>query len=158
MFPLPAGTYTNTDSFGWRTHPVTGARAFHAGSDLAAPAGTPILAVADGVVSFAGQRGAYGGLIIVDHTVGGQRVASLYAHMYNHGIHVSTGDSVAAGQHIGDVGSAGRSTGPHLHIEIRPGGTGEPAVDAVAWLTENGAVGPASTEVATAGCTPERAA
>ena len=158
VFPHPAGTYTNTDSFGWRTHPVTGARAFHAGSDLAAPAGTPILAVADGVVSFAGQRGAYGGLIIVDHTVGGQRVASLYAHMYNHGIHVSTGDSVAAGQHIGDVGSAGRSTGPHLHIEIRPGGTGEPAVDAVAWLTENGAVGPASTEVATAGCTPERAA
>ena len=158
VFPLPAGTYTNTDSFGWRIHPVTGARAFHAGSDLAAPIGTPILAVADGVVSFAGQRGAYGGLITVEHTVGGDRVASLYAHMYDHGIHVAIGDSVAAGQHIGDVGSAGRSTGPHLHIEIRPGGAGEPAVDAVAWLTESGAAGLAGTEFATVGCRPERAA
>jgi len=152
VFPLPAGTYTNTDSFGWRTDPYTGGRAFHAGSDLAAPAGTPILAVADGVVSFAGQRGTYGGLITIEHTVGGERVTSYYAHMYDNGIHVAAGDSVAAGQHIGDVGSAGKSTGPHLHIEIHPGGAGNPAVNAVDWITAHGATDLAQAEPASAGC------
>jgi murein DD-endopeptidase MepM/ murein hydrolase activator NlpD len=139
VFPLPADTYTNTDSFGWRSDPYSGDRRFHAGSDLAAPLGTPILAVADGVVSFAGQRGTYGGLITIEHTVGGERVTSYYAHMYDQGIHVATGDSVVASQHIGDVGSAGKSTGPHLHLEIHPGGSGQPAVNAVDWLTAHGA-------------------
>ncbi|TFC03374.1 M23 family metallopeptidase [Cryobacterium sp. MDB2-33-2] len=152
VLPLPAGTYTNTDSFGWRTDPYTGARAFHAGSDLAAPAGTPILAVADGVVSFAGQRGSYGGLITIEHTVEGERVTSYYAHMYDSGIHVAAGDSVAAGQHIGDVGSAGKSTGPHLHIEIHPGGAGNPAVNAVDWLTAHGATDLTQAQAASAEC------
>jgi murein DD-endopeptidase MepM/ murein hydrolase activator NlpD len=155
-FPLPDGTYTKTDSFGMRTDPYSGESRFHAGSDLAAPAGTPILAVADGIVSFAGQRGTYGGLIVVDHTVGGERVASYYAHMYDAGILVTKGDSVAAGQHIGDVGSAGKSTGPHLHLEIHPGGADHPAVNAEEWLAENGAAGVAGAAVATAGCMPER--
>ena len=139
MFPLPAGTYTNTDSFGWRIDPYTGERRFHAGSDLAARLGTPILAIADGVVSFAGQRGTYGGLTTIEHTVGGERVTSFYAQMYEQGMHVATGDSVVAGQHIGDVGSAGKSTGPHLHLEIHPVGPGKPAVNAVDWLTAHGA-------------------
>ncbi|GAA4374968.1 M23 family metallopeptidase [Agromyces bauzanensis] len=156
VFPLAHGTYTSTDSFGWRTDPITGARAFHAGSDLAAPGGIPILAVADGRVVFAGPRGTYGGLIILEHTVAGQTVASYYAHMYDTGIHVKVGDSVAAGQHIGDVGSAGKSTGPHLHLEIHPGGQGEPAVDALDWLAEHGAAGIGDAEVALAGCRPER--
>lgn len=156
VFPLPQGAYTSTDSFGWRTDPVTGARAFHAGSDLAAPADTPILAVADGRVVFAGPRGTYGGLIILEHTVTGQPVASYYAHMYDTGIHVKVGDSVAAGQHIGDVGSAGKSTGPHLHLEIHPGGQGQPAVDALDWLTEHRAAGIGDAEVSLAGCRPER--
>ncbi|WP_022888106.1 M23 family metallopeptidase [Agromyces italicus] len=156
VFPLPNGTYTSTDSFGWRTDPVTGARAFHAGSDLAAPGGTPILAVADGRVVFAGPRGTYGGLIILEHTVAGQTVATYYAHMYESGIHVDAGDSVAAGQHIGDVGSAGKSTGPHLHLEIHPDGQGQPAVDALDWLAEHGAAGIGDAEVALAGCRPER--
>lgn len=158
VFPLPAGTYTTSDSFGPRIDPYTGAERFHAGSDLPAPAGTPILAVADGVVTFAGERGTYGGLIILEHTVGGERVASYYAHMYDHGIHVAVGDSVAAGQHIGDVGSAGKSTGPHLHLEIHPGGASEPAVDALVWLAEHGAAGLAGADIATAGCRPGRAA
>jgi len=156
VFALPDGTYTKTDSFGMRTDPYSGESRFHAGSDLAAPAGTPILAVADGLVSFAGQRGTYGGLIVVDHTVGGERVASYYAHMYDVGILVTEGDSVSAGQHIGDVGSAGKSTGPHLHLEIHPGGADLPAVNAEEWLAENGAAGVAGAAVATAGCTPER--
>ena len=158
VFPLPAGTYTNTDSFGWRTDPYSGARAFHAGSDLAAPAGTPIVAVADGVVSFAGQRGGYGGLIIIEHRVRGERVTSYYAHMYEYGVLVAAGDSVAAGQHIGDVGSAGKSTGPHLHVEIHPGGAGAPAVNALEWLAEHGAAGLVGGEVTRAGCRPVRAA
>ena len=158
VFPLPAGTYTTSDSFGPRIDPYTGEHRFHAGSDLPAAAGTPILAVADGVVTFAGERGTYGGLIVIEHTVDGERVASFYAHMYPDGIHVAAGDSVAAGQHIGDVGSAGKSTGPHLHLEIHPGGASEPAVDALVWLAEHGAAGLAGAEVATAGCRPERAA
>jgi len=152
VFPLPAGTYTNTDSFGWRTDPYSGARKFHAGNDLAAPLGTPFLAVADGVVSFAGRRGTYGGLITIEHTVGGQRITSYYAHLYDYGIHVATGDTVAAGQHIGDVGSAGKSTGPHLHLEIHPGGASQPAVNAMDWLTAHGAAGVAGAGVAAAGC------
>ncbi|WP_235933775.1 M23 family metallopeptidase [Agromyces humi] len=156
VFPLPHGTYTSTDSFGWRTDPVTGAHAFHAGSDLAAPGGTPILAVADGRVVFAGPRGTYGGLIILEHTVAGQTVASYYAHMYETGIHVKVGDSVAASQHIGDVGSAGKSTGPHLHLQIHPGGQGQPAVDALDWLAEHGAAGIGDAEVTLVGCRPER--
>lgn len=158
VFPLPTGTYTTSDSFGPRIDPYTGEHRFHAGSDLPAAAGTPILAIADGVVTFAGERGTYGGLIIIEHTVGGQRVASYYAHMYPDGIHVAVGNSVAAGQHIGDVGSAGKSTGPHLHLEIHPGGASGPAVDALVWLAEHGAAGLAGAEVAMAGCRPGRAA
>jgi len=153
VFPLPAGSYTNTDSFGWRVDPYSGERKFHAGSDLAAPPGTPILAVADGVVVFAGQRGTYGGLIILSHTVGGSPVASYYAHMHPDGIHVTKGATVAAGQHIGDVGSAGKSTGPHLHLEIHPGGTDQPAVSATDWLAEHGAAGVTNGDISTASCT-----
>jgi len=152
VFPLPAGAYTNTDSFGWRTDPYSGARKFHAGSDLAAPLNTPIRAVADGVVSFAGRRGTYGGLITIEHTVGGQRVTSYYAHLYDYGIHVAAGDTVAAGQQIGDVGSAGKSTGAHLHLEIHPGGASQPAVNAVDWLAQHSAADLTGAGVAAAGC------
>lgn len=153
VFPLPAGTYTVFRSFGWRIDPFSGSAEFHRGSDLSAPLGTPILAVADGVVTFAGQRSPHGGQIIIEHTVDGERVASYYHHMYDDGMHVTTGESVTAGQHIGDVGSAGRSTGPHLHIEIHPGGASKPAVDAMQWLAAHAAVGVEGAEVATALCT-----
>jgi len=154
VFPLPEGTYTDTSSYGWRTDPFTGQRTFHAGSDLAAALGTPILAVADGVVVFAGFRGRYGGLIIIEHTVSGERVASYYAHMYGGGIHVAVGDTVTAGHHIGDVGSAGRSTGAHLHLEIHPGGEDQPTVNAIEWLTEHGAEGLDDAAVAASSCGP----
>jgi murein DD-endopeptidase MepM/ murein hydrolase activator NlpD len=152
VFPLPVGSYTSTDSFGWRTDPVTGGRAFHAGSDLAAPPGTPILAVADGVATFAGPRAGYGNLVIIVHTVAGQRTASYYGHMYGTGIHVSVGETVVAGQHIGDVGSAGKSTGPHLHLEIRPGGVNAPAVNAETWLAQHNARGADGDNVAVILC------
>lgn len=67
----------------------------------------------------------------------GQLVATTYIHMWEHGIHVEAGDRVIAGQHIGDVGSSGQSTGPHLHLQIHPGGADQPAVDPEAWLAEH---------------------
>lgn len=153
VFPLPEGTWVRTSPFGWREDPFTGERAFHSGSDFAAADGTPILAVADGLVAHAEYSGSYGGLIIVEHTVRGERVATYYAHMWETGIHVTEGQSVTAGQHIGDVGSSGKSTGPHLHIEVRPGGQGAEPVDADAWLAEHGAEGVAVGDTALAACT-----
>lgn len=141
VFPLPLGSYTDTSSYGWRTDPFTGKRTFHEGSDLAASGGTPILAIADGVATFAGPRGGFGNLIILDHTVNGERVASYYAHMWDAGIHVAAGSTVTAGQHIGDVGSSGRSSGSHLHLEIHPGRSSHPPVNAIEWLTGHGAGG-----------------
>src|SRR4051794_25991552 len=138
VFPLPAGTWVKTSDFGWRTDPVNGDRRRHSGTDYGAAAGTPILAIADGTVTHAGAFGTYGGLIIIEHSIAGKRIASAYAHMWPSGIHVTEGERVTAGQSIGDVGSAGRSTGPHLHLEIRPGGSFAPAVDAATWLADQG--------------------
>lgn len=153
VFPLPEGTWVRTSAFGWRTDPFTGERAFHSGSDFAAADGTPIFAIADGLVTVAEFSGGYGGLIVIEHTVRGGRVASAYAHMWQHGIHVTAGQTVTAGQHIGDVGSSGRSTGAHLHFEIRPGGTNATAVDADAWLTDHGAEGITAGDTTLATCT-----
>ncbi len=139
VFPLPEGTWVQTDVFGPRTDPLTGEPAFHAGIDLGAAGGTAILAAADGVVTVAEFSGGYGGLIVIEHTVDGQTVATAYGHMWQDGIHVTAGDRVAAGQHIGDVGSSGRSTGNHLHFEVRPGGTNGEAIDPTPWLTDHDA-------------------
>lgn len=139
VFPLPEGTWVLTSEFGPRIHPIKGEPSFHTGTDFAAPDGTPILAAADGTVTVAEFSGGYGGLIVIEHQIDGQSVATAYAHMWEHGIHVSRGDRVVAGQHIGDVGSSGNSTGPHLHFEVRPGGTSGEAVDAAKWLNDHNA-------------------
>ena len=139
VFPLPAGTWTKTSPWGWRSDPFTGERSFHSGSDYGAADGTPIYAVADGRVTVAEFTGGYGGLIIIEHTVSGQALRTAYAHMWQHGIHVTPGQTVTAGTHIGNVGSSGRSTGAHLHFEVRPGSTGSDTIDADAWLIEHGA-------------------
>jgi len=141
VFPLPNGTYTHTSDFGWRTDPFTGERSFHAGTDWAAADGTPIFALADGEVTYAGMVGGTSGQITIEHTIDGERIASVYIHMWAHGIHVQAGDRVIAGQHIGDVGSSGRSTGPHLHFQLHPGGAGASPVDAIPWLAEHGVEG-----------------
>lgn len=147
VLPLPSGTWVRTSGFGTRVHPITGVRKLHTGSDFSAPAGTPILAVADGRVAFAGPAAGYGNLILIEHTIDGQRVASGYAHMYSSGIRVGTGDAVTAGQHIGDVGSAGYSTGAHLHFEIRPGGADSAPVDPEPWLAGKHAIDPQAESV-----------
>ena len=139
VFPLPEGTWVLTSPFGMRVHPITGERKMHTGTDFAAPDGTPILAAADGTVTVAEFSGGYGGLIVIEHTIDGRMVATAYAHMWQPGIHVKVGDQVQAGQHIGDVGSSGYSTGPHLHFEVRPGGTDATAIDPAPWLNDHDA-------------------
>jgi len=89
----------------------------HTGTDIGAPSGTPIKAVAGGTVIFSGWKGTLGKFIVVDH---GNGIQSYYAHCSS--LLVSKGDSVSAGQQIGKVGNTGRSTGPHLHFEIRKNG------------------------------------
>lgn len=138
VFPLPTGTYTQTSPFGPRTDPITGEPSFHRGNDWAAADGTAIFALADGRVTYAGMVGGYSGQVTIEHTIGGERVATVYIHMWAHGIHVKAGDRVIAGQHIGDVGSSGHSTGPHLHFQVHPGGAGAAAVDPVPWLAAQG--------------------
>lgn len=152
VFPLPEGTYRVSDVFGPRVDPVTGGTGFHRGTDFAAPDGTPILSLADGRVSYAGMVDGYSGQISIEHTIDGAPVASTYIHMWEAGIFVQAGDWVTAGQQIGEVGSSGRSTGPHLHLQIHPGGTGSPAVDPQPWLTEH-AVGTVGAPSAGGPCT-----
>ncbi|WP_019482636.1 M23 family metallopeptidase [Arthrobacter sp. TB 23] len=156
VFPLPEDTWVHTSEYGPRVHPITGEDAFHTGTDFAAPDGTPILAAADGIVTVAEYSGGYGGLIVIEHTIAGQAVATGYGHMWEHGIHVTTGDQVTAGQHIGDVGSSGYSTGPHLHFEARTGGTSGEHTDPAAWLTSHDAADLLEPATATpAGCDPD---
>ncbi|MFV0307076.1 MAG: M23 family metallopeptidase [Desertimonas sp.] len=135
VMPLPAGSYVVSSPFGMRDDPLnSGTQRHHRGIDYATADGTPILAVADGLVLQAGDDSNGDNQIAVEHTVAGQTIVSVYRHMWDHGIHVTVGDRVIAGQHIADVGSQGPSTGPHLHFELRPGGpTGEP-IDPQPWL------------------------
>lgn len=155
VFPLPEGTWVRTDGFGPRDFPPD---PFHTGVDFAAADGTPILAVADGIVTDAHYTDQWGGQIFIEHTVEGHTVATVYVHMWQHGIYVETGQEVTAGQHIGDVGSSGLSTGAHLHLEVRPGGTNADPIDPEPWLASNGAIdlgGPGDDPPAPAGCDPE---
>lgn len=116
VLPLPPDTYTVSSPYGPREDPTGPGTSFHAGLDFSAAAGTPILAAADGTVTTAGWSGDYGNLVVVDH---GDDVQTHYAHQVDGAITVEAGDQVTAGQQIGAVGSTGRSTGPHLHLEVR---------------------------------------
>jgi murein DD-endopeptidase MepM/ murein hydrolase activator NlpD len=102
-----------TSGFGYRTSPFTGQRKFHAGVDIAADAGTPILAPARGKVIFTGRKGPLGKTLILDHGYG---IRTTYGH--TSAVHVKSGQEVDRGERIADVGSTGRSTGPHLHYGI----------------------------------------
>lgn len=116
IWPLPG--YSPGSAYGWRIHPIWGDMRFHAGEDIGAPSGTPILAADSGIATVIPDNGnGYGNYIMINH--GGGRV-TLYAHMS--GFAVSNGASVTQGQTIGYVGSTGNSTGPHLHFEVRVNG------------------------------------
>lgn len=115
-FILPAsGRFTS--GFGGRDIGV-GAES-HLGMDIANVPGTPISAAASGIVSYAGNMGGYGNVVIVTHSINGRTHATVYAHMNS--INVSVGQSVSQGQQVGGMGNTGRSTGTHLHFEIHVG-------------------------------------
>ena len=117
-WPLPSATPGRVSSdFGLRSDPMGKGHAHHSGLDLAAPEGTPVLAVKGGVVRRAGEAGGYGNLVEIDH---GDGVTTRYAHQES--LRVAPGQRVEAGEVICTVGSTGRSTGPHLHLEVRVDG------------------------------------
>lgn len=113
VFPLTVPAPI-TSLFGWRIHPITGDRRFHAGMDLAAAMGTPVLAAYSGQVETASWMGGYGLAVVLNHNSAQQ---TLYGHMSE--IFVQPGQWVEKGTVIGRVGSTGNSTGPHLHFELR---------------------------------------
>lgn len=103
--------------FGYRKSPFTGLREFHSGLDLATRKGTPVIATADGVVTFAGRNGGLGKMVKISHGYG---KVTRYAHL--HELLVKRGDRVKRGEKIGLVGNTGRSTAPHLHYEVHVNG------------------------------------
>jgi len=106
-----------TSGFGYRRYPKTGGRRLHKGSDFAGPVGTAVFSTADGVVTHAGWLSGYGRLIKIQHEFG---IETRYAHLSK--IRVKVGQRVSRGDRIGDMGNSGRSTGTHLHYEVRVGG------------------------------------
>ena len=90
--------------------------------DLTPGIGTPIQAMADGVVTVATSDGTYGEYVVIEHLIDGQRVESLYAHMLSGSTAVQVGQQVKVGELVGLVGNTGLSTGAHLHFEVRPDG------------------------------------
>ncbi|MFA7603847.1 MAG: M23 family metallopeptidase, partial [Novosphingobium sp.] len=111
---LPARMDFISSGFGYRSDPFTGEGAFHAGLDFKGPVGAPIYAAAKGTVSFVGRRQGYGNCVEIDH---GNGLLTRYAHMS--AFRATAGQPVEAGAQIGAIGSSGRSTGPHLHFEVR---------------------------------------
>lgn len=114
---MPVEGATLTSGFGMRWHPVMGGRRAHKGVDLAEPVGTPVHAPADGVISRADWFSSYGLYISMEHGAG---IQTRYGHLSR--LNVAAGQMVHKGDIIGYVGSTGRSTGPHLHYEVRIGG------------------------------------
>jgi len=112
VWPAP-GNSSCSSAYGWRRHPIFGTRKFHAGEDIPAPSGAPIVAAASGTVTTAGWVSGYGNYTVINH---GGGVMTAYGHQS--AIQVSVGQQVSAGEQIGLVGSTGNSTGPHLHFEV----------------------------------------
>jgi murein DD-endopeptidase MepM/ murein hydrolase activator NlpD len=110
--------HSESSGFGWRDDPIRHTRKFHSGTDFRGKPGTAVLAAGDGVVVFCGRLGGYGNAIDIDH---GGGVLTRYAHLRR--IEATKGASITAGATIGQVGSTGRTTGPHLHFEVRLDGS-----------------------------------
>jgi murein DD-endopeptidase MepM/ murein hydrolase activator NlpD len=111
---VPATAQSITSGFGYRRDPFNGRAAMHSGIDFKGPIGSPIFAAAEGRVTFAGRKGGYGNAVEVTHPNG---MMTRYAHLSR--IDVRPGQLVKAGATLGGLGSTGRSTGPHLHFEVR---------------------------------------
>jgi murein DD-endopeptidase MepM/ murein hydrolase activator NlpD len=115
LSPIEEGWFSS--NFGWRIDPFSGQKSFHEGIDFPSEVGTGIVAAASGKVIFADVHPAYGKMIEIDH---GNGLVSRYAHCSS--LLVKEGDLVVRGQKVGRVGTTGRSTGPHLHFEVRLNG------------------------------------
>jgi murein DD-endopeptidase MepM/ murein hydrolase activator NlpD len=131
--PMVSPSYgTITSRFGWRVHPIFGTREFHTGLDIANRYGTPVRAALGGIVRFAGWMAGYGRLVVVDH---GGGLQTSYSHLS--AMLVCLGERVLKGQILGQIGSTGWSTGPHLFFEVRHNGV---PVDPVPLLRRSGAI------------------
>ena len=126
---MPAAVGLMSSRLGYRSDPFTGGAAMHAGLDFKGPIGTPILAAADGKITFAGWQGGYGNCIEITHANG---LVTRYAHMS--GFTATLGQDVKRGVQIGRMGSTGRSTGSHLHFEVRINGS---AINPLKFLDAN---------------------
>ncbi|MCJ2183621.1 M23 family metallopeptidase [Novosphingobium sp. 1949] len=132
----PTRTSRISSTFGFRRDPFTGGGAFHAGIDFPAPIGTPIFAAAQGRVTYAGPRSGYGNCVEIDH---GNGLVTRYGHLSKWSVRV--GEKVTTGERIAAMGSTGRSTGSHLHFEVRVNGQAvnpRPFLEAVAHVHEEG--------------------
>jgi murein DD-endopeptidase MepM/ murein hydrolase activator NlpD len=117
---LPVIANWNASTYGWRIDPFTGHRAMHEGVDFSAPSGTPIFAAAAGIVTNVEHHPQYGNMVEIDH---GNDISTRYAHAS--ALYVQIGTLVKRGQKVAAVGSTGRSTGPHLHFEVRVAGVAQ---------------------------------
>ncbi len=116
LLRTPLEVYRLTSGFGMRMHPVLGYNKMHRGLDFAAPIGTPVKASGDGVIAEIGPKGAYGNFILIRHNA---KFSTAYAHLHRFSKGLRVGSKVRQGQIIAQVGNTGRSTGPHLHYEVR---------------------------------------
>jgi len=132
-WPVARGTAVVS---GYGPRSCRGCSSFHEGADFAAPGGSPVSVIANGVVIETDQPGfsSLGIHATVQHLIDGQTVTSIYAHMVPGSLTVAVGDRVTAGQTLGAVGCSGSCSGTHLHFEIHPNGSA--AVDPVPWLRE----------------------
>lgn len=137
LMPVAAGTYRVTSTYGPRSYPFPG---MHEGTDYAGDVGTPLYAVADGTIVYAGggRDGRSGQIVILRAEVGGGTYDFWYGHMFTNGVHVSEGQEVTAGQQIASIGNNGNSTGPHVHFEVHD--ANDATVDPAAFLAQHGAV------------------
>ncbi len=117
-----------SSEYGYRNDPFHGGRRFHKGIDIAAAAGSPVQSLAEGVVSVAEERPGLGRVVVVEHADGWR---SLYAHC--EAMEVKPGDRIEAGEVIATVGSSGRSTGPHLHLELHHDGRAIDPAKGLGW-------------------------
>jgi len=140
---MPVESASLTSGYGMRVHPVLGGRRAHKGIDLAQPTGTPVYATADGVVSKAEWFSSYGLYISLEH---GAEIQTRYGHLSR--LNVAAGQQIRKGDVIGYVGSTGRSTGPHLHYEVRIAGE---SVNPVPYLQADAATKPALVALAEGG-------
>ncbi len=136
VLPAAEGTYRLTSDYGPRSYPFPG---MHEGTDFAGDLGTPLYAVADGTIVYAGggRDGRSGQIVILRAEVDGATYDFWYGHMYTDGVLVAEGQDVTVGQQIAAIGNNGNSTGPHLHFEVHD--SGDQTTDPYAFLQAHGA-------------------